>query len=177
MKSYHSKKAELTDTIQEPDARTLPNSERMYFIGNGDCYSYLDYYNHIENAKVDTVMVARGALVKPWLFEEIEQGRHIDKSATERLAYIEKFARYGLEAWGSDEIGIGNTRRFLLEWMSFAHRYVPIGIVEHMPSLQDRPPAYRGRNDLETLLASDNYQDWIKIRYVLQEALIEDIVS
>ncbi|RAL67904.1 hypothetical protein DID88_008629 [Monilinia fructigena] len=138
VKSYNQKKDDLTDTIMEPDARTLPNAPdgRLYFIGNGDCYSHVDYLDHIQNAGVDSVMVARGALIKPWLFEEIEQGRTLDKSASERLQYVEKFTRYGLEAWGSDEMGV---------------------------CLQDRPPAYRGRNDLETLLASDNYMDWMKI--------------
>jgi tRNA-dihydrouridine synthase 3 len=169
VKSYNQKKDDLTDTINEPDARTQANSldGKMYFIGNGDCYSHVDYLDHIQNAGVDSVMVARGALIKPWIFEEIEKGQYIDKSASERLDYVEKFVRYGLEAWGSDEVGVGQTRRFLLEWLSFAHRYVPVGILAHLPpSLQDRPPAYRGRSDLETLLASDNYLDWIKIRYV-----------
>lgn len=165
IKSINTKKDTLMDTINDPDPRQLPNGGKMYFIGNGDCYSHVDYYDHINNSGVDSVMVARGALIKPWIFEEIEKGQYLDKSASERLGYVEKFARYGLEAWGSDEMGIGQTRRFLLEWLSFAHRYVPVGILAHLPpSLQDRPPAYRGRNDIETLLASDNYKDWIKIR-------------
>lgn len=169
IKSYNEKKADITDTIAEPDPSTLPNAKdgRMYFLGNGDCYSHVDYNEHIEKARVDSVMIGRGALVKPWLFEEIEKGQYLDKSASERLTYVEKFARYGLEAWGSDEVGVGLTRRFLLEWLSFAHRYVPIGLLEYLPpALNDRPPAYRGRNDMETLMASDNYKDWIKIRYV-----------
>ena len=168
VKSYNQKKDDLTDTINEADERTQANSPdgRMYFIGNGDCYSHVQYYDNIKNSGVDSVMLARGALIKPWVFEEIEKGQYIDKSATERLAYVEKFARYGLEAWGSDEMGVGTTRRFLLEWLSFAHRYVPIGLLDHLPpSIQDRPPAYRGRSDLETLLASESYLDWIKIRY------------
>jgi len=167
VRSYNQKKDDLTDTIKEPDQRTQANTPdgRMYFIGNGDCYSHTHYLDHIQNANVDSVMVARGALIKPWIFEEIEKGQYIDKSASERLGYVEKFARYGLEAWGSDEVGVGQTRRFMLEWLSFAHRYVPVGILAHLPpSLQDRPPAYRGRSDMETLLASDNYLDWIKIR-------------
>jgi tRNA-dihydrouridine synthase 3 len=165
IKSFNSKKDALSDTINAPDPRQLSNGGKMYFIGNGDCYSHVDYYDHINTAGVDSVMLARGALIKPWLFEEIEKGQYLDKSASERLGYVEKFVRYGLEAWGSDEMGVGLTRRFLLEWLSFAHRYVPIGILDHLPpSLQDRPPAYRGRNDPETLLASDNYKDWIKIR-------------
>jgi tRNA-dihydrouridine synthase 3 len=175
IKSYNDKKDELTDTINEPDARTQANSMngKLYFIGNGDCYSQVDYLDHIQNAGVDSVMVARGALIKPWIFEEIEKGQYLDKSASERLGYVEKFCRYGLESWGSDEVGVGQTRRFLLEWLSFAHRYVPIGVLEHLPpSLQDRPPAYRGRDDMETLLASDNYLDWIKIRYVISRCII-----
>lgn len=165
IKSYNQKKDDLTDTIREPDARTQSNGGKLYFVGNGDCYSHVDYLDHIQNAGVDSVMVARGALIKPWLFEEIEKGQYLDKSSTERLTYVEKYVRYGLEAWGSDEQGVGLTRRFLLEWLSFAHRYVPIGLLEHLPpSLQDRPPAYRGRDELENLLASPNYLDWIKIR-------------
>ncbi|KAJ4358350.1 tRNA-dihydrouridine synthase 3 [Didymosphaeria variabile] len=153
-----------TDTIAEADPRDLANEGHVYFIGNGDCYSHVDYYNHIENAKVDSVMVARGALIKPWIFEEIEKGQYLDKSASERLSYVEKFAKYGLQTWGSDEMGIGTTRRFLLEWLSFSHRYVPLGLLAHLPpNIQDRPPRFKGRDDLETLLASENYKDWIKI--------------
>lgn len=158
------------DTVAEIDPRDLPNGGNIYFVGNGDCYSHEDYYNHLDNAKVDSVMVGRGALIKPWIFEEIEKGQYLDKSATERLAYVEKFAKYGLQTWGSDELGIGTTRRFLLEWLSFAHRYVPVGLLEHLPpNIQDRPPRFRGRNDLETLMASENYKDWIKLRYVKEE--------
>ncbi|KAL8785018.1 MAG: hypothetical protein Q9213_003611 [Squamulea squamosa] len=164
VKRFNEKGDELADTIHEADPRTQPAGGKVYFIGNGDCYSHVDYQRHISEANVDSVMVARGALIKPWVFEEFEKGQYLDKSATERLALVEQFVRYGLETWGSDEIGVGTTRRFLLEWLSFAYRYVPIGILEHLPpKLQDRPPAWRGRNDLETLLGSDNYKDWIKI--------------
>ncbi|KAJ4292702.1 tRNA-dihydrouridine synthase 3 [Kalmusia sp. IMI 367209] len=157
-------KSARTDTVAEADPRDLANEGHVYFIGNGDCYSHVDYYNHLENAKVDSVMVARGALIKPWIFEEIEKGQYLDKSASERLSYVEKFTKYGLQTWGSDEMGIGTTRRFLLEWLSFSHRYVPIGLLEHLPpNIQDRPPRFKGRDDLETLMASENYKDWIKI--------------
>ena len=162
---HRNKGDDLSDTIREADARHSPSNSQVYFIGNGDCYSHVDYSNHLEQAGVDSVMVARGAMIKPWIFEEIEKGQYLDKSASERLSLVEKYARYGLETWGSDEMGVGLTRRFLLEWLSFAYRYVPVGILEHLPpSIQDRPPAWRGRNDLETLLGSDNYKDWIKIR-------------
>jgi tRNA-dihydrouridine synthase len=145
----------VADTAAEQDARHLPNGGKTYFLGNGDCYSHVDYFDHINQAGVDSVMLGRGALIKPWLFEEIESQQYLDKSATERLGYIEKFVRYGLQCWGSDEAGIGTTRRFLLEWLNFSHRYVPLGILEHLPpKINERPPRFRGRNELESLLAS-----------------------
>jgi tRNA-dihydrouridine synthase 3 len=163
------KQAAVTDTIKEADARdmTASNHGTPYFCGNGDIYSHTDYFDAINNAAVDSCMIGRGALIKPWIFEEIQSGQYLDKSATERLQYIEQFTRFGLENWGSDEIGVGVTRRFLLEWLSFSCRYVPIGLLEHLPpQMNDRAPAYRGRNELETLLSSANYKDWIKIRQV-----------
>ena len=165
-----SERAVVQDTAREADARDLPagnNDGLPYFCGNGDILSHVDYTRHMEHAGVDSCMIARGALVKPWIFEEIASQQYLDKSASERLGYIERFVRNGLEYWGSDEIGVGTTRRFLLEWLSFSCRYVPVGILEYLPpKFGDRPPAFRGRNELETLLSSGNYKDWIKIRYV-----------
>ena len=167
--SLKSDSAEVTDTARQPDARDISASAKPdgtpYFIGNGDVLSHTDYSEHIRDANVDSCMIARGALIKPWIFEEIATEQYLDKSASERLAYIEQFVRNGLEYWGSDEIGVGTTRRFLLEWLSFSCRYVPVGLLEYLPpKFGDRPPAFRGRNDLETLLSSANYKDWIKIR-------------
>lgn len=166
VKSYNKQRDEITDTAAEPDPRTLPRGRggKMYFIGNGDCYSHVDYYDHIDKARVDSVMLGRGALIKPWIFEEIKAGQYLDKSSSERMEYVKRYVDYGLEAWGSDDIGVGYTRRFLLEWLSFAHRYVPIGLLSHLPpDMNDRPQAYVGRDDFETKLASKNYKDWISI--------------
>ncbi|KAK6441158.1 tRNA-dihydrouridine synthase 3, partial [Oleoguttula sp. CCFEE 5521] len=160
--------ADAMDTVREVDGRDLSSSINSnglpYFIGNGDILTHEDYDRAVTYEGVDSAMIARGALIKPWIFEEIASKQYIDKSATERLAYVEQFARNGLEYWGSDEIGVGITRRFLLEWLSFSCRYVPIGLLEHLPPrIGDRPPAFRGRSELETLLSSGNYKDWIKI--------------
>lgn len=164
-----SERDEVTDTVRELDARDLSastNSDGLpYFIGNGDVLSHVDYNTHMEHAGVDSCMIARGALIKPWIFEEVNSNQYLDKSASERLGFIEQFVRNGLEYWGSDEVGVGTTRKFLLEWLSFSCRYVPIGLLEVLPpKFGDRPPAFRGRSDLETLLSSSNYKDWIKIR-------------
>ncbi|PRT55673.1 tRNA-dihydrouridine(47) synthase [NAD(P)(+)] [Wickerhamiella sorbophila] len=152
---------EIATTVKEERAdREL----KPWIIGNGDVYSWEDWYSHVEDAGVDTCMVARGALIKPWIFEEIDSKQYLDKSASERLEYLKQYANYGLEHWGSDEYGVSLTRRYLCEWMSFTHRYIPVGILEYLPpKLNDRPAPWQGRNEMETLLASNNYKDWIKI--------------
>ncbi|KAJ2079150.1 tRNA-dihydrouridine(47) synthase [NAD(P)(+)]-like protein [Coemansia sp. RSA 988] len=134
-------------------------------FGGGDVLSWEDYWGHLETQKqCDGVMIGRGALIKPWIFREINERRVWDISANERLDILKDFARFGMEHWGTDTYGIANTRRFLLEWQSFLHRYVPAGILEVLPQkMNDRPPAYYGRNDLETLMASPSSKDWIKI--------------
>lgn len=86
-----------------------------------------------------------------------------DISASERLEIIKRFVDYGLECWGSDEKGVDTTRRFLLEWLSFLCRYVPVGLLERPQTIYQRPCAYVGRSDLETLLGSRSAEDWIRI--------------
>ncbi|KAJ2909352.1 tRNA-dihydrouridine(47) synthase [NAD(P)(+)]-like protein [Coemansia aciculifera] len=138
---------------------------RIPLFGGGDVMSWEEYWEHLEQQKQsDGIMIGRGALVKPWVFKEIEERRVWDISATERLDVLKGFARFGLEHWGTDTQGVNNTRRYLLEWQSFLCRYIPAGIMEVLPQrMNDRPPAFVGRNDLETLMASDQARDWIKI--------------
>ena len=97
-------------------------------FGNGDVMNFEDYNVQKERSGVSGIMLARGALIKPWVFTEIKEQRHWDISAQERLDMVKNFCNYGLEHWGSDEKGVETTRRFLLEWLSFTYRYVPHGI-------------------------------------------------
>jgi tRNA-dihydrouridine synthase 3 len=166
VKHIRNKEYDLTDTANEVDERYKPNGNggHVLFVGNGDVYSHTDYFSQLEHSKTDSVMIGRGALIKPWIFKEIEARQYLDPSPSERLEYVKDFVKYGLAHWGSDEKGVGNTRRFLLEWLSFTYRYVPVGLLEVLPAkLNDRPPAFKGRDEMETLLASGNYKDWIKI--------------
>mmetsp|Transcript_56579 Transcript_56579/g.93516 ORF Transcript_56579/g.93516 Transcript_56579/m.93516 type:complete len:325 (-) Transcript_56579:237-1211(-) len=159
----YSKAADWSYIAQCAPLSTLP------VIGNGDAFCFEDFDAALKlNGGIASVMVARGALVKPWICTEIKERRHWDISASERFEMLRTFTRYGLEHWGTDDVGVARTRNFMLEWLSFLHRYVPIGLLERLPArIQERAPFFRGRNDLETLMASSDSSDWIKISEML----------
>lgn len=149
-------------------------AEPIPVFGSGDILSWEDAEARLSETSVSGLMIARGALIKPWIFTEIKERRHWDISSSERLDILRKYTAYGLDHWGSDTEGVERTRRFLLEWLSFLHRYIPVGLLEVLPQkINERPPPYRGRDDLETLFASPSCADWIKISEMLLGPLPE----
>lgn len=73
-------------------------------IGNGDIFSWDDWRDHqnmlSENLAngdnevlglCSSAMIARGALIKPWLPKEIKDKANYDISASERLDMLKKF--------------------------------------------------------------------------------------
>ncbi|XP_046815264.1 tRNA-dihydrouridine(47) synthase [NAD(P)(+)]-like isoform X2 [Vespa crabro] len=138
-------------------------------FGNGDILSFDDYQRALNVCtSVEGVTIGRGALIKPWIFTEMKEKKLIDVRSTERFDILRKYANYGLEHWGSDTRGVETTRRFMLEWISFLHRYVPVGLLERPPQrINERPPFYKGRDEMETLMASSNCADWVKISEML----------
>jgi tRNA-dihydrouridine synthase 3 len=174
----YSKEANWTyvSQVARSQASSLPT---IPVIGNGDILSFTDYEEKVEQSEgvVPCAMLGRGALIKPWLSTEIKERRHWDISATERLDMLRDFVRFGLQHWGSDQQGVNNCRRFLLEWLSFLHRYVPVGLLEQCQPqrMNQRPPKFLcGRSDLETLFMSDHCSDWIKISEMLLGPVPED---
>ncbi|XP_021628564.1 tRNA-dihydrouridine(47) synthase [NAD(P)(+)]-like isoform X2 [Manihot esculenta] len=148
-------------------ARKAPES--LQVLGNGDIFSYTDWNKRKSDCpELSSCMIARGALIKPWIFTEIKGQRHWDISSGERLDILKDYVRFGLEHWGSDTKGVETTRHFLLEWLSYTCRYIPVGLLDILPQqINWRPPSYYGRDDLETLMASDSAADWIRISEIL----------
>lgn len=137
-------------------------------LGNGDVYNWRDVERYVEGG-ADSVMVARGALIKPWVLTEIKDRRDWDIRSCERLELYKEFVRHGLEHWGADARGVETTRKFLLEWLSFLYRYIPVGLLEGgaVVGMSHRAPFFRGRDELETLLGSGQSADWIRITEML----------
>ena len=45
---------------------------RLPFVGNGDVYSFNDWEREMKRPGIDSCMLARGVLIKPWLPTEIK---------------------------------------------------------------------------------------------------------
>ncbi|KAH8377585.1 hypothetical protein KR093_006142, partial [Drosophila rubida] len=144
-------------------------AKQMPVIGNGDILSYQDYVERREQAPhVSSVMIGRGALIKPWIFQEIKEQKFWSPTSTQRFELLRRYCNYGLEHWGSDTKGVESTRRFLLEWQSFLYRYIPEELQQSPPQkINARPQKYRGRDEMETLMSSNNAADWVKLSEML----------
>ena len=81
---------------------------------------------------------------------------------------LRSFCCTGLQLWGADQKGVDHTRIMLLEWLSFLHRYVPVGLLERPDALiTDRKVPFAGRDELETLFASPLVDDWRAVASLL----------
>ena len=162
------------DAIAEV-ARSVP----VPVVGNGD----LLYPHEIERACVESgcaaVMIARGALIKPWIFREASTG-YWDISADERLAIYRRYVVLAREHWASprreetdepvplDEYGRQRLREFLRWHVGFWCRYVPRRADGTWPSMQQRESDFVPRSPLEALLAR---HDDAALDYVTDELL------
>lgn len=164
-RSKQQRYTKLADWDYISQCASLADHSKMQFIGNGDIFNPEDYNNRLkDHPEFSTLMVGRGALIKPWIFSEFKTGKLYDISSSERFEMLKKFSNYGLEHWGSDTQGVNQTRRYLCEWQSFLYRYVPVGIIETLPQrINTRPETFVGRDELETLMSSNSAADWVKI--------------
>lgn len=69
------------------------------------------------------VMTGRGALVKPWLFEEVRTGRELSPTARERVEIYRRLVAYMKEHFGNDAKGRQKAWSFLPWHFDFFHRY------------------------------------------------------
>jgi len=69
----------------------------MPLFGNGDILSFEEANTRHQTSGI---MIARGALIKPWIFTEIKEQRDWDISSHERFEFLRDFTNAGLMHWG-----------------------------------------------------------------------------
>jgi tRNA-dihydrouridine synthase 3 len=144
-------------------------------IGNGD----LLFPHEIQDAQARSgcagVMVARGALIKPWIFREATDG-YRDLSAEERLAVFRRYVELALAHWRDDERGRATVCEFVTWHLSFWCRYAPRRADGSWPTMQEREPRREFASPLDALLARADAaaHAWLAERLVAQEAIDPD---
>lgn len=113
--------------------RTVP------VIGNGDLLTWYEARDRWQKSGVASVMIGRGALIKPWIFREITEQKAWEPTAKERLGIYMDFTRKLKEHFREDEKGRERTMRFLPWHMDFFCRYRPLSDEKWVASAKDHP--------------------------------------
>ena len=74
-------------------------------IGNGDILTHYEAERRLQAGGVHAVMVGRGALIKPWIFQEFREGRTLSPTAAERVGIYRQLVAYMKEHFGDDARG------------------------------------------------------------------------
>ena len=121
-------------------------------IGNGDLLFAHEIRERLSTSGCAAVMVARGALIKPWIFREAGRG-YEDLPPEARVEIYRRYVALGLEHWGDDDHGRARLREFLRWHVGFWCRYAPRRADGSWPTMQQREGAWPARSPLEALLA------------------------
>jgi tRNA-dihydrouridine synthase 3 len=95
-------------------------------LGNGDLLTHYEVRWRRQQSGCAGVMLGRGALIKPWLFREIEEQRAFEPTALQRVALYHRLTGYFREHFGDDDRGRERAMRFLPWHFGFFCRYRPL---------------------------------------------------
>jgi tRNA-dihydrouridine synthase 3 len=121
-------------------------------VGNGDILFPHDVERALARSGCVGVMSARGVLIKPWLFREMNEG-YREVTADERVAIYRRYATLAREHWGADAHGLERVRQFVRWHIDFWHRYVPRRQDGTFPTLQVRESQRSHATPLDDFLA------------------------
>lgn len=111
----------------------------MPIVGNGDILTWYEAEQRQAQSSCDSLMIARGALIKPWIFRELEEGKDWSPSAEERVAVYRLLVSYMKEHFGEDPRGRKKAMYFLPWHFSFFCRYRPLPREHFAASSLDHP--------------------------------------
>ena len=132
--------------------RTIP------VIGNGDVYTWYEAEDLQKKSNCASVMVGRGALIKPWIFREIDQKKEFEPTAEQRVSIYRQFLGYMKDHFRDDEKGRKRAMFFLPWHFGFFCRYRPLPAAQYRemsrqhPLMQTRLPDIGEVTPLEAVL-------------------------
>ncbi|MBI1851870.1 MAG: tRNA-dihydrouridine synthase family protein [Planctomycetes bacterium] len=108
-------------------------------IGNGDLLTPREVEVRWKQAGCASVMIGRGALIKPWIFREVAERSDWRPTADERLAVWSRYVTLAREHFGDDDHGTARIRRFLKYHLGWACRYRHAPETGYDPERGDHP--------------------------------------
>ena len=143
----YSRAADWDSIARIASERSIP------VIGNGDLLTWYETHERWKASGVASVMIGRGALIKPWIFREIEEKKAWEPSAEERLAVYRDLAQKMKEHFRDDEKGRERAMRFLPWHFEFFCRYRPLSEARFVESSKNHPLMQTRFSDDETDLS------------------------
>ena len=129
-------------------------------LGNGDILTVWDRELRLRETAVSGVVAARGALIKPWIFKELKEGRPWYPTVAERWGVMRRWFELATEHFGDDEKGLSRVERFFLWHLGFWHRYRPFTEADFLAArpaslIQQRSDPPTGDPEAELLASAD----------------------
>jgi tRNA-dihydrouridine synthase 3 len=125
--------------------RTVP------VIGNGDILTWYEAEDLWQRSGCASVMVGRGALIKPWIFQEIAERRAIEPSAEERVGIYRRLISFMKDHFRDDEKGRKRAMFFLPWHLGFLCRYRPLPEERYREASREHPLMQTRAADREDL--------------------------
>jgi tRNA-dihydrouridine synthase 3 len=150
-----TRKARYRSAADWESIGTIADAVSVPVIGNGDLLFPHEIAAARRIARCAGVMVARAALIKPWIFREVRNG-YWDITAEERVTIYRRYATLAREHWGDDEHGVTRARAFIKWHLDFWCRYAPRAADGRFPTMQGREGVAAARSALDALLARED---------------------
>ena len=150
----YKRSADWDIIAQVAEALTVP------VVGNGDILTPWDLERRRTETPVRSFLIARGCLIKPWIFKELADGRSWRPSVEERWSVMRRYLDFALEHFGDDEKGLGRAHRFVIWHLHFWNRWRPYDEDDfraHLPEslIQKRENDVAGDPEAELLASAD----------------------
>mmetsp|Transcript_26626 Transcript_26626/g.91891 ORF Transcript_26626/g.91891 Transcript_26626/m.91891 type:complete len:450 (-) Transcript_26626:26-1375(-) len=121
-------------------------------VGNGDVLTFYEAEARLKLApSAHGLMVGRGALICPWIFDDIKRGTTWCPTAEERVAVYWRLACLFKEHFGDDAVGWRSVEYFLPWHFDFFCRWRPLR-VEHFGDLALAGPLIQNSRDVDAVL-------------------------
>ena len=110
----------MTETAPRRPAAPVQHTRR---VGCAFVPGFAQARRRLEQNGCLAVMAGRGALIKPWLFQEYAEGRAFEPDARERVGIYRRLVAHMKEYFGDDARGRGKAFYFLPWHFDFLTRY------------------------------------------------------